>query len=128
MTMTDQHLGEADTINDDVSDDATWIRALVDLLDDESWRQIRNNERSRLLRRYALTGTSCPPAKLGSLDAPESDADLGGDPGPDVDAGDDGVGVVDADEVGGVAVGEGGGDQQQEGDQQTHVSTNRTKS
>ena len=108
MTMSNQEIGETDAVDENVGDDAAWIRALVHLLDDESWRQIRNNERSRLLRRYALTGTSCPPAKLGSLDAPESDADLGGDPGPDVDAGDDGVGVVDADEVGGVAVGVGG--------------------
>ena len=105
--MSKKHLGETDAVDEDVSDDAAWVGALVNLDDDEPRRKARDNEAFRLLRRFALTGTPCPPTDLGSLDAPEPDGDLGGDPGPDVHAGDDGVSVVDADESGVVLGGNG---------------------
>ena len=128
MTMSEKQIGEADAVDEDVSDDAAWVRSFLQILNEELLGNPFNYESPSFNPSITFALRSGPPPKFGSLDTPEPDGDRGGDPGPDVDGGDDGIGVVDSDQRGVVGVGEGGGDQQQEGDQQTHVSTNRTKS
>ena len=43
--------------------DYHWISELVQLLDEESCRKVRDNDRERLLRRYAPAGNPFPPIK-----------------------------------------------------------------
>ena len=106
MTMTKQQISEGHAVDDDVRDYPSWVRSFLDGCDPETRRKIFEYELLRLYRRFALTGTSCPPAQFGSLYSPQSDGDRGSDARPHVNLGNDGVAVVDADQAGVVVGGE----------------------
>ena len=114
MTMSEQQISEGYAVDQHVRDDAAWVSPLLDGVDAETRRKIADHELTRRLRCFALTGTPGPSSQFGSLDAAQSDTDRGGEPGPHIDLGYEGVTVDDADQAGVVVGGEGGINQQQE--------------